>query len=159
MPFQFKIDKNAKKVFDDYAKGKPATIAFINSYEDGKQSVLTKVMTPLTSILKNEYGYSIKVVLDVVSADELNKYDSLGKRLVPNGFTYKKLLHDDDKMYLKLKVVDNSFTALAFATPDTYAEINLEAENLVVTFNMGVWVNFEKQTAGSFLKIVSITKV
>lgn len=159
MPFQFKLDKKAKKVFDDYAAGRPATMTFINSYEDGKQATLTKIMTPLTGILKNEYGYSIKVVLDTLTADELNQLDSLGQRQIPNGFTFKKLLYDDDKMYLKLKVVDNEFTSLTFATPSNYEEIDLESQNLVVTFNIGIWINFEKQTAGTFLKIVSITKV
>lgn len=159
MPFQFKLDKKAKKVFDDYAAGLPATMTFINSYEDGKQATLTKIMTPLTSILKNEYGYSIKVVLDPLTADELNQIDSMGQRVIPNGFTFKKLLYDDDKMYLKLKVVDNEFTSFKFATPLNYEEVSFESQNLVVTFNIGIWVNFEKQTAGSFLKIVSITKV
>jgi hypothetical protein len=159
MPFQFKLDKKSKKVFDDYASGKPASMTFINSYEDGKQATLTKIMTPLTGILKNEYGYSIKVVLDTLTADELNQMDSLGQRLIPNSFIYKKLLHDDDKMYLKLKVLDNEFPAMTFATPANYEEIDFESQNLVVTFNIGIWVNFEKQTAGAFLKIVSITKV
>ena len=159
MTILFKIDKKAKQVFDAYAQGKPASMTFINSYDDGKQAVLTKVMTPLSNIIQNDYGFSIKVVLDTLTADELNQYDSLGQRLVPNGFTYKKLLNDDDKLFLKLKTVDDRFTALSFATPANYEEINLETQNLNVTFNMGVWVNFEKQTAGSFLKIVSITKV
>lgn len=159
MTILFKIDKKAKQAFDAYAQGKPASMTFINSYDDGKQAVLTKVMTPLSNIIQNDYGFSIKVVLDTLTADELNQYDSLGQRLVPNGFTYKKLLNDDDKLFLKLKTVDDRFAALSFATPANYEEINLEAQNLNVTFNMGVWVNFEKQTAGSFLKIVSITKV
>lgn len=160
MPFQFKIDKRAKQVFDDYAAGKPAVMAFINSYEDGKESILTKTMTPLTSILKNEYGYSIKVVLDTITANELNQYDTMGQRLIPNGFTYKKLLHDDDKMYLKLRESPfDEFKSLTFAKPSTYDQIDLESQNLSVTFNIGLWVSFEKQTAGSFLKIISITKV
>lgn len=159
MPFQFKLDKKAKQVFDDYAAGKPATMTFINSYEDGKQATLTKIMTPLTGILKNEYGYSIKVVLDTLTADELNQCDSLAQRLIPNGFSFKKLLHDDDKMYLKLKALGNEFTGINFATPLNYEEVDLQSQNLVVTMNIGIWVNFEKQTAGSFLKIISITKV
>jgi len=161
MPFEFKLDKKARDVFTDYANGKPiAGMAFINSYEDGKQSVLTKVMTPLTSILKNQYGYSIFVVVDTITADELTKYDTMGQRLIPNGLTYKKLLNDDPnpKMYLKLKVKDDEFEALNFTTPDEYESVNLEGINLNVTFHMGIWLNFEKQTAGSFLKIVSITK-
>jgi hypothetical protein len=160
MPFEFKLDKKARDVFTDYANGKPtAGMTFINSYEDGKQSVLTKVMTPLTCILKNQYGYSILVVVDTITADELTKYDTMGQRLVPNGFTYKKLLNDDDKMYLKLKVKDDEFEALNFTTPSEYESVNLEGINLNVTFHMGIWLNFEKQTAGSFLKIVSINKV
>ena len=159
MPFQFKADKKTKQVFDNYSKGQPATMAFVNSYEDGKQAVLTHTMTPLTSILKNEFGYSILVVLDQITAGELNKYDELGQRQIPNGFSYKKLIYDDDKMYLKLKVMDDKFTAVSFATPENYEEQNFEGTNLSVTYNMGVWVNFEKQSSGSFLKIVSITKV
>lgn len=157
MPFEFKADKKSKKVFEDFAKGKPAGMTFINSYQDGVPAELTKIMTPLTSILKNEYGYSIKVVLDSKTADELNKYDALAQRQVPNGFTYKKLLYDDDKMYLKLKTKDDAFVALDFATPTNFEEVTLEAKNLEVTFKIGIWVNFEKQTAGTFLQTSSIT--
>lgn len=157
MSFEFKADKKAKKVFEDFAKGKPAGMTFINSYQNNLPAELTKIMTPLSSIMKNEYGYSIKVVLDPTTADELNKYDALAQRQVPNGFTYKKLLYDDDKMYLKLKTKDDEFVAVNFATPTNFEDISLEEKNLVVTFNMGIWVNFEKQTAGTFLKITSIT--
>jgi hypothetical protein len=155
---EFKSDKKAKQAFADYAKGKPAPMAFINSYENGKQAVLTHTMTPLTSILKNDFGFSILVTLDPHSADEINKYDALARRQIPNGFTYKQLLNDDTKFYLKLKTKEDEFVALDFATPDEYQEVNLEGVNLGVTYNLGVWVNFEKSTAGMFLKAINITK-
>lgn len=158
MPFEFKIDKKARAAFDQYAAGKPTSMLYINSFEDGKQSVLTKMVTPLTSILKNQFGFSMLVVVDPATADELNKYDAMAQRLIPNGFSYKKLLYEDDKMYIKLKVKDDAFDALLFATPANYEDLDLMGQNLQATFQMGLWINFEKQTAGTFLKIVSIIK-
>jgi hypothetical protein len=159
MPFEYKIDKKAAESFSNYANGKTAPMTFINSFDNGKQCLLTKVMTPLSSIIKNEFGYSIYVLLDPVTAEELQKYDSLGQRIVPNGISFKSLLIDNEKLYLKLKVVDDKFTSLSFANPAEFDQVDLQGQNLEVTFNLGVWVNFEKSCAGSFLKIVSITKV
>ena len=158
MPFEYKIDKRAAQSFSDYANGKSAPMTFINSYDDGKPCVLTKVMTPLSSIIQTEYGYSIYVTLDPITAAEIKKYDQLGQRIVPNGIEYKSLLIEDEKMYLKLKVSDDSFIALTFAKPSDIENVDLKGCNLTVTFNLGVWVNFEKKAAGSFLKIESIVK-
>lgn len=158
MPFEYKIDKKAAQSFSDYANGKSAPMTFINSYDNGKPCVLTKVMTPLSSIIQTEYGYSIYVTLDPITAAEIKKYDQLGQRIVPNGIEYKSLLIEDEKMYLKLKVSDDSFTALTFAKPSDIENVDLKGCNLTVTFNLGVWVNFEKKAAGSFLKIESIVK-
>lgn len=158
MPFEYKIDKKAAQAFSDYANGKSAPMTFINSFDDGKPCVLTKIMTPLSSIIKTEYGYSIFVTLDPITAEEIKKYDQLGQRIVPNGVAYKSLLIDDEKMYLKLKVSEDSFTSLTFAKPSDIENVDLQGANLTVTFNLGVWVNFEKKAAGSFLKIESIVK-
>jgi hypothetical protein len=158
MPFEFKIAKKARDALTNYANGKPAPMTYIDSYDGGKQSVITKVVTPLTSILKSEFGYSILVCVDTTSAEEINKYDMMGERYIPNGISYKKTLFDEDKMYLKLKVKDDAFEAFNLVTPEDYEEFSLEGMNLSVTFHMGIWINFEKKAAGSFLKIVSITK-
>ena len=159
MPFEYKIDKKAAQAFSDYANGKQAPMTFINSFDGPKQCILKKVMTPLSAIIKNDYGYSIYVCLDPNTAEELNNYDSLGQRLVPNGIEYKNLLINGEKLYLKLKVVDEHFPALPLVTTLDYESFNLANTNLEVTFNLGVWVNFEKRSAGTFLKVTSINKV
>jgi len=158
MPLEFNLDKNARKVFDDYANGKPARMAFVNSYDNGKQALLEKVATPLASIFKNNFGHSILVAFDTQTADELNRYDAMANRLIPNGFTYKKLLFDDDKMYLKLKIKGDKYEAIDWASPDD-EDINLEGTNLKMRFNFNIWLNFEAKTAGGFFKIISLTKV
>jgi hypothetical protein len=131
-------------------------MAFINSYEDGKQVVLSKIATPLSKIYKNNYGHSLLVVFDTITASELTKYDKMGQRYIPNGFSYKSLLNDDDKLYLKLKIKDDKYEALDWLTPED--EFDFEGVNLNIAFNLSVWINFESKTSGAFLKIVSLTK-
>lgn len=155
MPFEFKIDKKVRAALDDYANGRPVSMTFVNSYEDGKQAVLTKVATPLSKIYKNDYGHSILVVFDTLTADELNKYDTMASRLIPNGFTYKKLLTEDDKLFLKLKIKDQKYEAAEWLSHED--DYDFEGANLAVTFNLSVWINFESKTAGAFLKLISLS--
>ena len=157
MPFEFRIDKKVRSALDDYANGRPVSMVFVNSYEDGKQALLNKVATPLSKIYKNDYGHSILVAFDPLTADELNKYDTMASRLIPNGFTFKKLINEDSKMYMKLKIKDDKYEALSWIGIDE--DYDFEGSNLNAAFNMSVWINFENKTAGSFLKIVSLTKV
>jgi len=157
MPFEFRIDKKVKNALDDYANGRPVSMVFVNSYEDGKQAVLSKVATPLSKIYKNDYGHSLLVTFDPLTSDELNRYDTMAGRLIPNGFTFKKLLNDDMNMYLKLKIKDNKYEAASWIGVED--DVDFEGANLAVTFNFSVWINFENKTAGTFLKIVSLTKV
>jgi len=156
MPFEFKIDKKVRSALDDYANGRPVAMTFVNSYQDGKQAILSKVATPLSKIYKNDYGHSILVAFDPITASELNKYDSMASRLIPNGFTFKKLLNDDEQMYLKLKIKDNKYEAMPWIGVED--DFDFTGVNLNAAFNMSVWINFENKTSGTFLKIVSLTK-
>lgn len=158
MPFEYKISAKAAQAFKDYTAGKTPALTFVNSFDGKEESVIEMVMTPLTSISKSNFGYFIKVCLDQNTLEELQRYDSLGQRIVPNGFNYKNLTFDHDKLYLKLKVVDDIFTAIDFVTPADYDRISLEGINLKVKFNLGVWINFGEGKSGSFMKIISIIK-
>ncbi|MGL5112704.1 MAG: hypothetical protein ACRC6O_08710 [Flavobacterium sp.] len=157
MPFEFRIDKKVRAALDDYANGRPGSMTFVNSYEDGKQAVLNKVATPLSKIYKNDYGHSILVIFDTITADELNKYDTMASRLIPNGFSYKKLLNEDDKLFLKLKIKDHKYEAAQWLNPED--DYDFEGSNLNLCFNLSVWINFESKTSGAFLKLISLTKV
>jgi hypothetical protein len=156
MTLTFKIDKKARQSFDNYAAGKPTTgMVFVNAYEDNKEAVITKIATPLAKIFKGDYGHSLLVAFDTLTADELNRYDALANRMIPNGFSYKKLLVEDDKIFLKLKIKDNKYEGCQWLSIDE--DYDFEG-NVAVTFKMGLWLNFESQTSGVFLKIISLIK-
>lgn len=152
----FKADKKVKDAIANYDLGKPtAKMVFMNLVNGTKDAVLTKIATPLSKIYKGDYGHSLLVCFDTLTADELNKYDAMGNRLIPNGFTYKKLLVEDDKIYLKLKIKDNQYEACPWI--GTEEEYEFEG-NVVVTFTMGLYLNFENETGGCYLKINSLIK-
>jgi hypothetical protein len=152
----FKADKKAKDALENYALGRPTpNMVFMNLVNGTKEAILTKIATPLSKIYKGDYGHSLLVCFDTITADELTKYDTMANRLVPNGFAYKKLLVEDDKTYLKLKIKDNQYEACPWiGTEDEY-----EFEgNVAVTFTMGLYLNFENKTSGCYVKINSLIK-
>ncbi len=152
----FKADKKAKDALENYALGRPTpNMVFMNLVNGTKEAILTKIATPLSKIYKGDYGHSLLVCFDTITADELTKYDMMANRLVPNGFAYKKLLVEDDKTYLKLKIKDNQYEACPWiGTEDEY-----EFEgNVAVTFTMGLYLNFENKTSGCYVKINSLIK-
>jgi len=152
----FKIDKKAQDALDNYKLGRPTpNMVFINAKEGSRDAILTKIATPLSKIWKGEYGHSLLVCFDPLTADELNKIDAQANRMIPNGFTYKKLLVEDDKTYLKLKIKDNQYEACPWiGTEDEY-----EFEgNAAITFSMGLWLNFENKTSGIYVKLISLIR-
>ena len=152
----FKIDKKAKDALENYTLGRSTpNMVFINAFNGSKEAVLTKVVTPLAKIYKSDFGHSLLVCFDPIAADELNKYDVMANRMIPNGFTYKKLLNEDDKLFLKLKIKDNRYEACSWISPEDDVEIE---GNLAVSFKMGLWLNFENKTSGVFVKVTLLSK-
>ena len=152
----FKCDKKAKDALANYALGRPTpNMVFMNLVNGSKEATLTKIATPLAKIYKGDYGHSLLVCFDTLTADELNKYDAMANRMVPNGFSYKKLLVEDDKMYLKLKIKDNQYEACSWI--GTEEDYEFEG-NVEVTFTMGLYLNFENMTSGCYVKVSSLIK-
>lgn len=152
----FKIDKKAQDALDNYKLGRPTpNMVFINGKDGGRDAVITKIATPLSKIYKGDYGHSLLVCFDPLSADELNKHDAQANRMIPKGFTYKKLLVEDDKTYLKLKIKDNQYEACPWI--GTEEEYEFEG-NVAITFSMGLWLNFESKTSGMYVKLISLIK-
>lgn len=153
----FKTDKKAKDAIANYDLGRPTpNMVYINLVNGSKDAVLTKVETPLSKIYKGEYGHSLLVCFDPLTANELNKYDAMANRLMPNGFTYKKLLNDDDKIYLKLKIKDGKYECCDWINPEE--EVDIEG-NVAVTFTMGLYLNFKNETSGVYIKPTLLNKV
>lgn len=153
----FKIDKKAKDALENYTLGRPTpNMVFMNLQKGSANASFTKIASPLAKIYKSDYGHSLLVCFDPITADELNKYDTMANRIVPNGFTYKKLLTDDDKIYLKLKIKDGKYECCDWI--NTEDEVDFEG-NVAVTFNMGLWLNFESKTSGVYIKPTLLTKV
>lgn len=157
MPISFKTDNKAREAFEAYASGKPTpNMVFINAKDGSQEASFTKTATPLSKIYKNEFGHSMLVSFDTLTADELNTFDLMANRIIPNGFTFKKLLVEDDKMFLKLKVTDGMYECCDWIKPEeTY---NFEG-NISITFKMGLWLNFESKTSGVFIKPTLLNKL
>lgn len=152
----FKCDKKAKDALANNALGRPTpNMVFMNLVNGTKDAILTKIATPLAKIYKGDYGHSLLVCFDTLTADELNKYDAMANRMVPHGFSYKKLLVEDDKMYLKLKIKDNQYEACSWI--GTEEDYEFEG-NVEVTFTMGLYLNFENMTSGCYVKVSSLIK-
>ena len=152
----FKIDKKAQDALDNYKLGRPTpNMVFINGKDGSRDAILTKIATPLSKIWKSDYGHSLLVCFDPLTADELNKIDAQANRMIPNGFTYKKLLVEDDKTYLKLKIKDNHYEACDWISIQDEYEFE---GNVAITFSMGIWLNFESKTSGVYVKLISLIK-
>jgi len=157
MTISFKTDKKARDAFEAYAAGKPTpNMVFINAKEGSKDATFTKIATPLAKISKNDYGHSLLVCFDTLTADELNSYDTMANRIIPNGFTFKKLLVEDDKLFLKLKVTDGIYECCDWIKPEDTHDFE---GNVSITFRMGLWLNFESKTSGVYIKPTLLNKV
>lgn len=162
MQLVFNPDSRAQSLFDDFDHGKiPKQLAFINGTNNNYPAKLNIEFESQSDILSGQFGLSI--LCKFFNEDDQQFFENIediASKSLPKDITFNSLLKEDKKLFIKLQVRNNEFTA-KFDPPfnvDQLHKSNIHAGSLLdIELQPNIWINFEQRTAGLFLKIFKVT--
>lgn len=157
----FEADLQTKKLIAEFENGgTPDKMVYLYGKEGRKPAKVSIEMECLGDIIVGEYNHSIFVkFIDPEEMDSFVALEQEAANMVPKDIEYKSVLRDD-KMFVKLPVKGDRYN-LVFdppISPNSLEKSSLHQGSFVdIEFQPNIWINFEKRTAGLFLKIFQIT--
>jgi len=159
--FEFKADSQSQTLLTEFAQGQtPKKVAFINSTKDRRIAKVNFEFEAQGDINNGEYGYSI--LCKFVEPEDLEFFEEIEKKaanFLPKDIEFKSILKEE-KIFIKLATKDGKFTARTdpHISPDQLDKSNIHQGSLLdVELQPNIWVNFERRSAGLYLKIFDIT--
>jgi hypothetical protein len=158
---EFKADAQSQALLTEYTQGQtPKKVAFVNSTKDRRIAKVNFEFEAQGDIISSDYGYSI--LCKFVEPEDLEFFEEVEKKaakFLPKDIAFKSILKEE-KIFIKLSTKDGKFTARTdpLINPDQLDKSNVHQGSLLdVELQPNIWINFERRSAGLYLKIFDIT--
>lgn len=146
-------DKKSEQVLDRYLQGEKVTgVCYFNGVKSRKPFKITLSLKALGGVKETGYSHSIFCKFeDSEARDIFVDFERKAHEMMPKDIGFISMLKEDT-LFIKLGMKDGQYTC----TFNPSASALCYGCKIDVEFQPNLWINFEKKTAGLFLKVFNI---
>jgi hypothetical protein len=158
---EFKPDTQSKKIIEQFQNGEPSSqTIYVHGKEGLHPARINMEFEALGDIIVGEYSHSI--FCKFIDPEELDRFISIEQEAansLPKDITFNSMLKED-KLFIKLAVKNDKYNFI-FDPPTSPTALDKsyihQGSILDIDLQPNLWINFEKRTAGLFIKLHSVT--